>query len=137
MTFSHLFFSWFLIAGARCYLLRLKAKTSTEKTYIAYATAYAKPDSKRIRLLQFLITDGEGNLTAEGSGDTTIGFYKGRISPMKIRIAVQSFAKYELKRLNLDGDVPLENVQLKTPVEIEQVLSVLKSERYDRVKDLR
>ena len=55
----------------------------------------------------------------------------------KIKMAVQSFARYELERLKLVGDIPLENIQLKNTVEIEQILSKLKSDRYDRIKDLR
>ena len=107
------------------------------KSYIAYATAYAKRDSRRIRLVQLLIVDDQGKLVSEVTGDTTIGFYEGRVSPNKIRIAVRSFAKYQLERLELVGDVPLKDIQLKTPVQIEQILSKLKTQRYENLKDMR
>ena len=108
-----------------------------KKRYAVYATVYAKKDSKKIRLVHFLMIDADGKLIGEGSGDTTVRFYEGRIGINKIKKGVQSFAKYELERLGLNGEVSLEDIELKNSVEIEQIILKVKSRKYESLKDLR
>jgi hypothetical protein len=105
--------------------------------YAAYAATYVDRYSKKIRLVQFLMIDAEGAIIAEGIGDTMIGFYEGRVSQAKIKEAVQSFARYELERSQLKGDVPVKNISLKDAVEIEQMLVKMKSDRYKGLQELR
>jgi hypothetical protein len=114
-----------------------RLESAADKGYAVYATTFVKRDLKKVKLLQFLMIDSEGKLIAEGLGETTAGFYEGRLSQKKIMEVVRSFAQCELESLNLPGEVPIQNIALKNPVEIEQILSKVKTGRYERLKEFR
>src|SRR5438034_2536549 len=88
-SFSSLFFR------TQVRLTKMRSHEWKDGGYVAQAAAFHKSDTKRIKLLQFIMTNSDRQLVAEGYGNTTIGCYENRISLMKVKEAVRSFARYE------------------------------------------
>ncbi len=111
--------------------------SATNDLLTVYAAIYVKSDLKKIRIMRLLVVDYDGQMVLEGSDEKTIGLYKGRVGPKKIKEAVKGQAQYELEGLGLKTEIPSTNVSLKSHIEIEEILARIKSGRYDPIKDLR
>ena len=105
--------------------------------YLAYAVTFANPEVKKIKLIDLLVVDSEGQLVSEGSGYITIGLYEGRISKSKIKDAVRSWVLYELHQLGISTQIVDRDISLKRPPEMEQIRAKIESDRYAFKKDIR
>jgi hypothetical protein len=112
-------------------------KRSTSDDHVVYAHAWVNKETKRIKLTALLAIDGEGKIVTEGYGNMTIAFYNGRISKKKVKEAIRDFAVSDLKNRGVEVDIRLTDVVYRTPVQIEKLLSRMKSERYENLRRLR
>jgi hypothetical protein len=104
--------------------------------FVAYATAETNSRSRTISLTEFIMIDSLGNLVAEGSGEITIGSYRGRKSHAKVKKAVRSFTRSLLQAIGAQAELSLANISLRDAVEMEKLRARLRSARYDYVRGL-
>ncbi len=83
------------------------------------------------------MVDPDGEIIADICGGM-IGYYERLISRRLLREAVKSFVESDLKlTMNLNVDIPIENILLKDYDEIDRILDRAKSEIHRPLKDLR
>ena len=102
-----------------------------------YAHARAIRPDKRIKLTSLLAIDTERRIVLEGHGDTTIGFYAGRISEKKVKEAIRDFVLFELNSKGINAVISIHEILHKSPAQIERLLLRVKSESYASLRRLR
>jgi hypothetical protein len=111
-------------------------KLRGEGDFLAYAE-YAVPGKGKIKILNVIVIDSDGNLVQECGGFHLVEVSEGRITPRKIKQFVQAFTEAYLDMQGVDIALPLENIRLKDRMEMDLILGKARSMRYDPVRGLR
>lgn len=105
-----------------------------------YASVWSKKDAtsgNKVSVMRLLIVGPRGELIFEDSDERTLGRYPGRSSKSKVKDLVRAYAKLQLEGLQGVGEISLSNIALRDRSEIEDILSRIKSGRYETLRDLR
>ncbi len=87
--------------------------------------------------MRLLVVDPSGELILEDSDEKTVGRYPGRSTKSKLREMVKYHTQLELQGIGKSIEIPVSNVSLRNREEIEEILSRIKSGRYQELRDLR
>src|ERR1700691_3123751 len=92
--------------------LTTNRKTKGDGDWMAYAF-HAVPGKGKIKILDVVVLDSDGNLVEETGGFHLVEVYDGRVTPKKVKRFVQEFTEGFLHAQGIDVELPLENIKLR------------------------
>jgi hypothetical protein len=107
-----------------------------EGDWMAYAF-HALLGTGKIKILDVVVLDSDGNLVEETGGFHLVVVYDGRVTPKKVKLLVQEFTEGFLHAEGIDVKLPLENIKLRDLKGLSTVLARANSQKYGAIRDLR
>jgi hypothetical protein len=103
---------------------------------MAYAF-HAVPGTGKIKILDVVVLDSDGNLVDETGGFHLVEVDDGRVTPKKVKLFVQEFTEGFLHAEGIDVELPLDNIRLTDLGGLSAVLARANSQKYGAIRDLR